>query len=107
MGKHKEEIITAEILNTLALELYWAPWSYPSEWTKQQFENFLKTYKHPIAGTTINVDDIPSQIWQSKIFTVPTLLLLQNGEEIWRKAGLIDLSKIEERIELQINLETT
>lgn len=53
----------------------------------------------------IDIDKIPLSINRFAISSVPTLMLYKNGEELWRKAGLLTTYELRSAIKKYLNPE--
>jgi len=70
-----------------------AKWCQPSKILVGSLDTFKKL--HPdIEITTIDVDDDPDLTASMAIRAVPTIIKLEDGEEIARKVGAIDFEQL-------------
>lgn len=88
------------------LEVYWANWAGPSSWLKDQIEQQSAMLEKLGCNIVfVDVDSVPGQVWQTRVFTVPTVVLFKSGEEYWRKSGLLTINLIADKIKLHKALE--
>lgn len=55
---------------------------------------------HPIKVVKINIDEHMEIAGQLLIFTVPTILMIHEGREIFRESRFIDFQKVERTLNL-------
>jgi rhodanese-related sulfurtransferase len=92
------EAFTAEVSGGIVLVNIGAPWCAPCrkmdqvlQWLHRDMEGKYKLVKIDAGVHT----DLMKQL---KATELPTLILYQNGKEVWRKAGVVDLEELEKEI---------
>jgi rhodanese-related sulfurtransferase len=92
------EAYTAEVSGGIVLVDIFAAWCAPCrkmdqvlQWLHRDMEGKYKLVKIDAAVHT----DLMKQLKASEL---PTLILYQNGKEVWRKAGVADLEELEKEI---------
>ena len=77
---------------------FWAPWCGSCRVTGPQFDEAAKTMRH-VVFATLNVEENPVVSEASALRGVPTLILYQNGQELYRFSGAMRASGIEAWVE--------
>jgi thioredoxin 1 len=67
---------------------FWAPWCAPCRMTKPVLEKLAREYQEKVEFWPINADDNQELIQELKIYGIPTVLLIQNGEVTGRYTGV-------------------
>jgi thioredoxin 1 len=81
----------------LALVDCWAPWCAPCVVIAPIVEELAKEYAGKVLFGKLNVDENRRTAERFRIFGIPTLLIIRNGEEVDRIVGLVPKHQIEER----------
>ena len=86
-----------EIVNqhSLALIDCWAPWCGPCLALAPTIEELAKEYTGKVLVGKLNVDDNPRTAERFQIFSIPTMLIMKNGEEVDRIVGCVQKKYIE------------
>jgi thioredoxin 1 len=86
-----------EIINKHSLVLidFWAEWCTPCRMMSPIIEELTKEYAGKVLIGKLNVDENPETAERFQIFSIPTLLLMKNGEEVNRIVGLVPKIQIE------------
>jgi len=84
--------------NSLALIDCWAPWCGPCIAAAPIVEELAKEYAGKVLVGKLNVDENPRTAGRFQIFSIPTLLVIRNGEEIDRIVGLVPKKHIDARL---------
>ena len=71
----------------LALIDFWAPWCGPCRSLAPTIEELAKEYAGIILVGKLNVDENPDTAACFQVFSIPTMLIMKNGEEIDRIVG--------------------
>jgi len=66
---------------------FWAPWCAPCRMTKPILEKLAGEYQDSVAFWPINSDENQGLIQDLKVYGIPTVLLIQNGEIAARYTG--------------------
>lgn len=86
----EEEVIKSE--KTVLIDFF-ADWCGPCKMLSPIIEQFAKE-NIEIKVVKINVDDSPDLAVKYGVMSIPTLVVIKNGEEVNRSVGLIDKSEI-------------
>ncbi len=86
--KITKENFQEEILNSQKKVLldFWAPWCGPCRMVGPILDE-IADERSDIKVAKINVDEQPELAAQYQIMTIPTLMILENGQVITRTAG--------------------
>ena len=82
----------------LALIDCWAPWCAPCVVIAPTVEELAKEYAGRVFFGKLNVDENPRTAGIFQIFSIPTLLIMENGKEVDRIVGLVPKNHIEARL---------
>jgi thioredoxin 1 len=66
---------------------FWAPWCAPCRMTKPMLEKLAKEYDEQVDFWPINSDQNQELLQELKVYGIPTVLLIQNGEIAGRYTG--------------------
>ena len=66
---------------------FWAEWCPPCRMLAPTFERLAENYGHEISFAKVNVDELPEVASQYGIWSIPTLLLLREGEVVEMLVG--------------------
>ena len=66
---------------------FYADWCEPCKWVEPIVEEVVKNFDGKITLHKIDIDMQPKIARERLIFSVPTLVLYKDGEEIWRMRG--------------------
>jgi thioredoxin 1 len=66
---------------------FFAPWCGPCKMLTPEVEAVAATYQEKAVVVKVNVDDLPELAGKYNIMSVPTLLVLKNGQEVNRIVG--------------------
>lgn len=86
----EEEVIKSE--KTVLIDFF-ADWCGPCKMLSPIIEKFAKE-NNETKVVKINVDDSPDLAVKYGVMSIPTLVVIKNGEEVNRSVGLIDKSEI-------------
>jgi len=79
---------------------FWAEWCPPCRMMTPTFEKLAANYGHEISFAKVNVDELPEIAGQYGIRSIPTLLLLRDGQVLEELVGARpyqDLARILDR----------
>jgi len=79
---------------------FWAEWCPPCRMLAPTFEKLAANYGHEISFAKVNVDELPEVAGQYGIRSIPTLLLLRDGQVLEELVGARpyqDLARILDR----------
>ena len=87
----------AEVLNSEIPVLvdFWAPWCGPCKMVGPVLEEFAAD-RDDVVIAKVNVDDDRELAKQYKVVSIPTLLLMKDGESAGKLVGFHDRDEIEE-----------
>jgi thioredoxin 1 len=78
---------------------YTAPWCRPCQTFKPIARSVIGTYDE-LSMTEVNIDELPTQEWQGLgIYSVPTLILRKDGEELIRIVGTHSADRLRDQID--------
>jgi len=66
---------------------FWAEWCPPCRMLAPTFEKLAEDYGHEISFAKVNVDELPEVASQYGIRSIPTLLLLRDGQVVEELVG--------------------
>ncbi len=66
---------------------FWAEWCAPCRILAPTFERLAENYGHEISFAKVNVDELPEVASQYGIRSIPTLLLLREGQVVEELVG--------------------
>jgi len=73
---------------------FWAEWCGPCLRLAPTFERLAEKYGNDIQFAKVNVDELPDLANQWGVRSIPTLVLLKNGNELERIVGLKSYEEI-------------
>ena len=79
----------------LALIDFWAAWCGPCQALAPTIEELAKEYAGRILVGKLNVDENPKTAGCFQVFSIPTMLVMKNGEEVDRIVGCVQKKYIE------------
>ena len=74
---------------------FWAPWCAPCKIMNPILKSASEQYHEQVELLKINADESPDLLRELKIFSIPTLLVYQNGKLVYRKVGAQPAAAIE------------
>jgi thioredoxin 1 len=80
---------------SLALIDFWAPWCGPCRTLAPTIEELTKEYVGKVFIGKLNVDENPNTAECFQVFSIPTMLIMKNGEEVDRIVGCVHKKYIE------------
>ena len=81
--------------HALALIDFWATWCGPCQALAPTIEELAKEYAGRILVGKLNVDENPRTAECFQVFSIPTMLIMRNGEEVDRIVGCVQKKHIE------------
>ena len=67
---------------------FWADWCGPCKMLGPTFDRLAEKYGEQVTFAKVNVDEMPDVANKFAVRSIPTLVLLQNGNEVERLVGL-------------------
>ncbi len=67
---------------------FWADWCGPCKMLGPTFERLAEKYGEQVTFAKVNVDELPDVANKFAIRSIPTLVLLQNGNVVEKLVGL-------------------
>lgn len=67
---------------------FWAEWCAPCRMLAPTFEKLAETYGDTVTLAKVNVDEVPEIAEKYAIRSIPTLLLLREGQVVERLVGV-------------------
>ena len=90
----EKEVLESE--KTVLIDFF-ADWCGPCKMLSPIIEHFAKE-NEKVKVVKINVDELPDLAVKYGVRSIPTLVVIKNGEEVNRSVGLIDKSEILELV---------
>ena len=90
----EKEVLESE--KTVLIDFF-ADWCGPCKMLSPIIEQFAKE-NEKVKVVKINVDELPDIAVKYGVRSIPTLVVIKNGEEVNRSVGLIDKSEILELV---------
>ncbi|MCR5691489.1 MAG: thioredoxin [Eubacterium sp.] len=89
----------AEVLNSdkKVLVDFWAAWCGPCKMLSPLVDQFGEDQDEVKVGK-VNVDEQPELAQQFRVVSIPTLVVMDKGQEVNRSVGLINKDKIAELV---------
>jgi thioredoxin 1 len=89
----EEEVVNSEVP---VLIDFWADWCMPCKMVAPVLEEIGKDYDGKLKIGKLDVDAQGELAMKFSVQSIPTLLLIKNGEEVGRKVGAVPRPAIEE-----------
>lgn len=67
---------------------FWAPWCRPCFVMEPILEELIKKFKGKFEIVKINVDENPTEAQKYGVMSIPTYIVLTDGQEVGRKIGV-------------------
>ena len=77
---------------------FWAPWCGPCRLVSPVVESFGDKYQEKLNVAKVNTDENQQLAMRYSIFSIPTLIVFQNGREAARLVGYMPEEVMEERL---------
>jgi len=71
-----------------------ADWCEPCQWVKPILDEVIKNFSGKISLYQLDIDEHPETAKEYHVLSVPTLLLMKNGKEVWRMRGFETAPKL-------------
>ena len=96
---NEKDFETAVAEKKVSLIDFWAPWCGPCRMTGPQVEAAAEELDGKASFFKVNVDDNPGLARQFGVMSIPTLIVLQDGEEDARMVGARNREDIKAAVE--------
>jgi thioredoxin 2 len=77
---------------------FWAPWCGPCRMVQPVLERFVTAHAGRVKLVQVNVDDEPELARQWQAMSIPLLVVIRNGEELFRIVGAHPPAELERRL---------
>lgn len=67
---------------------FWATWCGPCRMVSPVIESLADEFEGKMAVCKLNVDEVPDVATQYKIMSIPTVMIMKNGEVIDKAVGV-------------------
>ena len=94
-GSFETDVLNAE---KPVLVDFWAPWCGPCRLVSPVVESLGEKHGDKIAVAKVNTDENQQLAMRYSIFSIPTLIVFQNGREAARLVGYMPEQVMEERL---------
>jgi len=84
---------------------FWAPWCGPCRMIAPTVEALAKEYDGKLKVTKVNTDENPAWAMRYGVRGIPTLLLIQDGQEADRIVGVVPKPKLQGRVDALLNAQ--
>ena len=82
---------------------FWAEWCGPCRLIGPIVEDLAKDYEGKVTIGKLNVDNNPEVALKYNVRSIPTILILKNGELVDKHVGTTTKAALAEKIEAQLN----
>ena len=96
---NEQDFETAVAEKKVSLIDFWAPWCGPCRMTGPQVEAAAEELDGKASFFKVNVDDNPGLARKFGVMSIPTLVVLQDGEEAARMVGARNREDINAAVE--------
>ena len=86
----------------LVLVDFWAPWCGPCRVLGPIIEELNRDFAGKVLVGKLNVDENPETAERFQVFSIPTVLIMRNGEEVERIVGCVPKKHIETALQKHI-----
>jgi thioredoxin 2 len=76
---------------------FWASWCAPCRILAPVLESFAQS-QHSISVAKVDTEMNPLAASKFQIFSIPTMILFENGEEVKRITGAVNLQNLEDQL---------
>ena len=90
----EEEVLKSD---TTVLVDFYADWCGPCKMLSPIIDSIAKENNN-IKVVKVNVDDAQDLAIKYQVMSIPTVVIIKNGQEVNRSVGLVNKSKIEELV---------
>ena len=76
----------------------WAPWCGPCRWIAPVLERLAERHAGALKVVRVNVDEAPALAARYDASSIPTLLVVRDGEQVDRIVGALPQEALEARL---------
>ncbi|MEW5979124.1 MAG: thioredoxin [Acidobacteriota bacterium] len=98
-GNFDQEVLKAE---KPVLVDFWAPWCAPCRMVGPIIEELAGSYADKVKVGKLNTDDNPNIASRYGIMSIPTILLVKNGEVVDRRVGAVPKKEFEKMLNAHV-----
>jgi thioredoxin 2 len=85
----------------------WAPWCGPCRWIAPVLERLAERHAGRLKVVRVNVDDEPGLAARYEASSIPTLLVIRDGEQVDRIVGALPQDQLEARLARHLDAAPT
>lgn len=99
--KFNDENFNSEVLEAQSLVLvdFYADWCGPCKMMGPIIDELATDYEGSVKIGKLNVDNSPATSAKYRVMTIPTLLLIKNGEVVDTIVGVVSKAQLAEKID--------
>jgi thioredoxin 1 len=75
---------------------FWAEWCGPCKAFSPVFERLHKKYRNDYIFAKVNMEKDKKISWKYKITTIPTCIIIKNGNLAYKRVGVVDCTGFDE-----------
>lgn len=96
-----DDNFSAEVLqsNQLVLVDFWATWCGPCRQIAPMIEELATEYRGTVKIGKLNIDESPGIAQEYRVFSIPTLVLFKDGQDVQRFVGVQPKAKLKQAID--------
>ncbi len=98
---------TALATDTVSVVDFWAEWCGPCRMITPIIEDLAKEYDGKVKVGKLNVDNNPQTAANYGVRSIPTILILKNGEIVDKQVGVTSKAKLAEKIDAVLETVST
>ncbi len=78
---------------------FWAPWCGPCQRQKPELKKVAEKFVGRAVVASVNIEKYPDVANRYAVEAIPTLIIIVNGEEVWRRVGLTFAPTLEQALQ--------